>query len=186
MTAMLAVHGYNSALFSGHSYGTSWLSYVCKFAPTSVAALLFLDPVCFCLHYSLLTKSFVYHRPDPGTVSFMVRTDMIVNWTIQRAFPWSWITLFVDQIHVPCTIFLSDEDALVPATKVESYLRSKEVPISDAESVDEDFFDESGDLNACVFRGELHGGFTEDTSLLPPIALACDSLCRKVESMDLR
>ena len=30
MTAMLATHKYPKATFCGHSYGTSWLSYVCK------------------------------------------------------------------------------------------------------------------------------------------------------------
>jgi pimeloyl-ACP methyl ester carboxylesterase len=186
MTAMLATYGFSKGTFVGHSYGTCWLSYACKYAPTLVAALLFLDPVCFCLHYSRLTKNFVYHRPDPGTASFMVRTDMIVNWTIQRAFPWAWITLFVEQIHVPCTVFLSDKDALVPAEKVENYFRSKGISISNAESVNQEFFDESGDFNACVFRGQYHGGFTEQPSLIPPIAVACNSLCRKVETKEQR
>jgi hypothetical protein len=114
----------------------------------------------------------------------MVRTDMIINWTIQRAFPWAWITLFVEQIHVPCTVFLSDKDALVPAEKVERYFRSKGIPICDSESVDQQFFEESGDINACVFRGHMHGGFTDHPVLIPPIAVACNSLCRKVEAKE--
>ena len=178
---MLAVHGYDRATFVGHSYGTSWLSYVCKYAPTIVAALLFLDPVCFLLHYSLLTKNFVYHYPDPGVNSFMVRTDMMVNWTIQRAFPWSWIALYIENVHVPCTVFLSDKDALVPVDQVIQYFKRKNVPISDAKSVKPEFFDTTGNFNACVFHGEVHGGFTEDFDLIPPIAEACDSLCRRVE-----
>lgn len=185
MTAMLATHGFSKATFTGHSYGTSWLSYTCKFAPSAVAAILFLDPICFCLHYSLLTKSFVYHRPDPGTISFMIRTDMIVNWTIQRAFPWAWITLFVEQVRVPCTVFLSDKDALVPARRIEKYFEAKGIPTCDAETTDEKYFQESGEFNACVFRGHIHGAFTEDSSLLPPISLACKSLCEKVEAKDL-
>jgi hypothetical protein len=114
----------------------------------------------------------------------MIRTDMIINWTIQRAFPWAWITLFVEQVHVPCTVFLSDKDALVPVEKVEGYFKTKGIPIRDAESVDEQFFDESGDFNACVFRGHLHGGFTEEPHLLPPIAVACNSLFKKVEDRE--
>jgi pimeloyl-ACP methyl ester carboxylesterase len=116
----------------------------------------------------------------------MVRTDMIVNWTIQRAFPWAWIAIFLDQIHVPCTIFLSDKDALVPAEKVEAYFRSNNVPISDASEVGKPFFDTSGDVNAVVFRGGYHGSFTEEPELVPPIALACMSLCDKVEARDSR
>jgi hypothetical protein len=64
----------------------------------------------------------VYRRPEPGTIAFAVRTDVIVGWTIQRAFPWEWISLFLDQIHVPCAIFLGDKYALLPSDKVEEYL----------------------------------------------------------------
>lgn len=181
MTAMLATHGYSKATFCGHSYGTSWLSYVCKYAPSSVAAVLFLDPICFCLHYPRLTKNFVYSRADPGTVSFMVRTDLVVKWTIQRAFPWAWITLFTDQVDVPCIVFLSDEDMLVPVERVLEYFRSKDIPIRDADAIDDEFLEGNGDFKACVFRGKYHGAFTEDFNLLPPIAAACNRLCEKVE-----
>lgn len=83
LTAMLATHGYPSGVFVGHSYGTSWLSYACKYATNAVAAVLFLDPICFCLHTPRLTKNFVYHTPDPGAITYVVRTDMMINWTIQ-------------------------------------------------------------------------------------------------------
>lgn len=177
---MLATHGFSKAIFSGHSYGTSWLSYMCKYAPSGVAGFLFLDPICFCLHYSRLTKNFVYHRPDPGTVSYMIRTDMIVNWTIQRAFPWSWINLFVEHVKVPCIVFLNDKDALVPVPKVQSYLKGKDVAISDVEHGSSEEF--PTDFEVRVFRGTVHGAFTEEPDLLHPIAHACRCLCEKVEA----
>lgn len=74
----------------------------------------------------------------------MVRTDVIINWTIQRSFPWAWVALFTEQIEVPCVIFLSDKDTLVPATKVEDYLKSKDIPIKDFDSCEEGFFLDSG------------------------------------------
>jgi len=189
MTAMLAIHGFSKGAFLAHSYGSTWLSYMCKYAKSTVAALLFLDPICFCLHYSRLTKSFVYHRADPGTSSFMVRTDIIVNWTIQRSFPWSWIILFAEQMEgIPCTIFLGDKDALVPAEKVESYVKTKGAPVCDFEdalATDGEFFyrtGEEGDLNLCVFRGHYHGQWCEEPDLcVPTIGKACDALCKKVE-----
>lgn len=180
VTAMLATHGYSKAVFSGHSYGTSWLSYMCKYAPSTVAGFLFLDPICFCLHYSRLTKNFVYHRPDPGTVSYMLRTDMMVNWTIQRAFPWAWINLFVEQIKVPCFIFLSDKDALVPVPKVQGYLERKEVPIFEVDLKQPKEF--GSEFEARVFRGRVHGAFTEEYDLLDPIADAARCLCEKIEA----
>eukprot|EP00531_Pseudo-nitzschia_arenysensis_P021406 CAMPEP_0116129250 /NCGR_PEP_ID=MMETSP0329-20121206/7827_1 /TAXON_ID=697910 /ORGANISM="Pseudo-nitzschia arenysensis, Strain B593" /LENGTH=854 /DNA_ID=CAMNT_0003623511 /DNA_START=204 /DNA_END=2764 /DNA_ORIENTATION=+ len=175
MTAMLAYHGFEKGCFIGHSYGTSWLSYVCKYAHSAVAALLFLDPICFCLYHPHLTKSFVYHRPDPGSIAFIARTDMMVNWTIQRAFPWTWIVLFLDQVTVPCTIFLADRDALVPAEKVMSYLKSNGVPLADAAMASREYFEAQGDIKSCVWRDAEHGSFTEDPELVPDIAIACNA-----------
>lgn len=140
MTAMLASHGFLQATWMGHSYGSTWLSYMCKYAPKAVASLLFLDPICFCLHVPYLTKQFVYMRPDPGTVSYMIRTDVIINWTVQRSFPWAWISLFTEEIEVPCVVFLSEKDALVPAMKVEEYIKSKDFPVKDFESCTEEYF----------------------------------------------
>lgn len=131
MTAMLATHGYLRAHWLGHSYGTTWLSYMCQLAESAVASLMFLDPICFGLHIPCLAKQFVYSRPDPGTISYIVRTDVIVKWTIQRSFPWAWIVLFLEQIgNRPCHIFLSENDALVPAKRIKQYLEDNGVPIT--------------------------------------------------------
>jgi len=184
MTAMLAYHGFSKGTFIGHSYGTSWLSYVCKYAHSTVAALLFLDPICFCLYHPHLTKSFVYHRPDPGCIAFIVRTDLMVNWTIQRAFPWPWIVLFLDQVNVPCTVFLGDKDALVPTGKVMDYFRSNGVPMADADAIGGSYFEEKGEIKSVVWRGACHGAFTEEPELVPIIAVACNALCDKVEERD--
>lgn len=182
MSAMLAYHGYLKGAWSGHSFGTSWVSYMCKYAPHAVAALLFLDPVCFCLHAPRLTKSFVYMPADPGTISYFVRTDLMVNWTIQRAFPWSWIVLFEEQINVPCSIFLSEKDQLVPSEIVEKYFRSKDIPIADFANVEPDFFRSDSMVNCCVFRGDGHGRWTETTeSTIPTIHKAFEILCERAE-----
>ena len=50
LMSILACHGHSHGAFLGHSYGTSWVSFMCKYAPGAVAAVMFLDPVCFCLH----------------------------------------------------------------------------------------------------------------------------------------
>jgi len=181
MTDMLATHGYLRGTFVGHSYGSVWLSYMLKYAPNAIGAVIFLDPICFCLHVPRLTKQFVYHRPDPGTASFMVRTDVIINWTIQRSFPWSWIVLFHEQIHVPCSIFLSERDMLVPATKVEAYFQSKGAPIKDFSDVTRNHFEDCA-TNVTVFRGDGHGGWCERPFSTSPVIAECvEVLCRRAE-----
>ena len=158
MTAMLATHGHLQAAWMGHSYGTSWLSYLCKYAPHIVHSLVFLDPICFCLHVPKLTKSFVYMKNDMGTIAYIVRTDVMVNWTIQRAFPWAWIALFVEQISVPCSIFLSEIDALVPVAKTREYLRSRGVPVA---YHDQAACDKDARLSCTIFRNQGHGDWTD-------------------------
>lgn len=183
LTAMLASHGHLRAMFAGHSYGTSWLSYMLKYAPTGcVAAVCFLDPICFCLHTSSLTRHFVYHRSDPGSIAYMCRTDIMINWTIQRSFPWTAISLFTEQIqiNIPCAVFLSAEDALVPAEKVEQYLKSKGAPVSVLEEAGSNHFS-AGPINVTVFPGEGHGDWVEDPNKMVRIAEAAEIICCKAD-----
>ena len=184
MTEMLAKHGYLKGAFCGHSYGTTWVAYMCKYAPHAIVAACFLDPVCFCLHISRLTKQFVYHRPDPGTIAYMVKTDVIVSWTIQRCFPWAWIALFSEQIQVPCSVFLSECDMLVPSLKVEQYLRGKGAPMKDFTDATKEHFS-SSDLNVTIFRGDVHGGWTERSDTCPVISDCLEVLCDKAEKQCL-
>jgi len=181
LTAMLASHGFLRGVFIGHSYGTSWLSYMCKYAPSVTAAVMFLDPICFCLHCSTLTRHFVYHRSDPGSISYMIRTDVIINWTIQRSFPWTSISLFVEQLpeNIPCSVFLSTEDALVPAERVERYLRTKGAPVCAFEDADDNHY-ATGPINVTVFSGEGHGDWVEAPGKMQRIAEAAEVLCSRV------
>jgi pimeloyl-ACP methyl ester carboxylesterase len=185
MTAILATHGYMSAAWMGHSYGTSWLAYMVKYAPHTVSAVLFLDPICFCLHAPRLTKSFVYMRPDLGASAYFVRTDVMVNWTVQRSFPWPWIVLFLEQINMPCSVFLSSNDGLVPADIVESYLSKKLVPICDFETVTDEFYNKNdGVVNCTIFRGDEHGDWTDrPLTTVPVIVTAVEALCRRAEAL---
>ena len=83
LSAMIGSHGFFKAAFIGHSYGTSWVSFVCQYSPQIVDSVVFLDPICFSLHLSHLTRMFVYQRSDPGGVSYVVRTDLMVHYTLQ-------------------------------------------------------------------------------------------------------
>lgn len=198
MTAMLASHGYMRGVWLGHSYGTSWLSYMIKYAPHAVSAVCFLDPICFCLHVPRLTKQFVYTKPDPGTISYIVRTDVIVNWTIQRSFPWAWIVLFLEEIPVPCCVFLSEKDQLVPSEKIEQYFKRHHVAVRDFDSLVADHDaepekltqavkDDSGKqqhplVDCTVFRGDGHGDWSERQSqTVPTIVRSVKMLLRRVE-----
>jgi hypothetical protein len=86
------------------------------------------------------------------------------------------VILFVEQIDVPVSIFLSEKDALVPAEKVEAYLRTKDVPVENFEGVTEDHFRHP--INCTVFRGDGHGDWAERPSMtVPMIVRAAEVLC---------
>eukprot|EP00581_Thalassiosira_minuscula_P014098 CAMPEP_0183720086 /NCGR_PEP_ID=MMETSP0737-20130205/12798_1 /TAXON_ID=385413 /ORGANISM="Thalassiosira miniscula, Strain CCMP1093" /LENGTH=743 /DNA_ID=CAMNT_0025949897 /DNA_START=717 /DNA_END=2948 /DNA_ORIENTATION=+ len=186
LMSILACHGHSRGAFFGHSYGTSWVSFMCKYAPSAVAAVLFLDPVCFCLHCPRLTQKFVYHRADPGSTSHMIRTDVNVNWTIQRGFPWARISLFTEQIPcVPCAVFISELDALVPSAKVEKYLRSKGAVVLDASEVSgrdhfASFSKASHPINVTVFRNQGHGDWPLELSSNRQVAQCAGALVSQI------
>mmetsp|Transcript_3036 Transcript_3036/g.6458 ORF Transcript_3036/g.6458 Transcript_3036/m.6458 type:complete len:493 (+) Transcript_3036:2-1480(+) len=185
LMSILACHGYGRGAFIGHSYGSSWVSFMCKYGPSAVAAVMFLDPICFCLHFPRLTKKFVYHRADPGSSSYMIRTDVNINWTIQRGFPWARISLFVEQIpNVPCSVFLSENDALVPSAKAEKYLRSKGAVVLDADEAGvEHFASFSGPhspINVTIFRDQGHGDWPLALSSNQQVAEAAGVLMAQI------
>jgi len=133
-----------------------------------------------------LTKNFVYHRADPGSTSHMIRTDVNVNWTIQRGFPWARISLFTEQIPcVPCAVFLSERDALVPTVKVEKYLKSKGAVVVDACDAGIDHFGsfsrQSHPINVTIFRNQGHGDWPLEASTNRQVALATSALVNQIQ-----
>ena len=120
----------------------------------------------------------------------MIRTDVNINWTIQRGFPWARISLFTEQIPcVPCAIFLSEKDALVPAAKVEKYLRSKGAVVLDATDVSgrdhfESFSKPSHPINVTIFRNQGHGDWPLELSTNRQVAQAAQSLVNQIRSIE--
>ena len=177
LSAMLAINGYTKGIFMGHSFGSSWVSYICKYASPMMSAVVFLDPICFGTYHPCLTKNFIYTRPDPGSVSFMVKTDVIVNWTIQRAFPWISISLFTEDIPaVPCAIFLSEVDELIPVDEIQSYLETKGAILShfDSDAAEGNLPNSEGFINVTIFRGDNHGAWVMRPSAVKTIAMTAD------------
>ncbi len=104
----------------------------------------------------------------------MVKTDVLINWTIQRSFPWSRIVLFVEDIprDIPCSIYISENDVLIPAEAVLRYLKFKGAHIRDYDDATFEHFSQ-GPINVTILRNQAHGDWTLDhdtnvLSLIPP------------------
>lgn len=116
----------------------------------------------------------------------MIRTDININWTIQRGFPWARISLFTEQIPcVPCAVFLSEHDALVPSAKVEKYLRSKGAVVLDACQVSgrehfESFSKSSHPINVTIFRNQGHGDWPLEMPANRQVAQAAGALVNQI------
>jgi hypothetical protein len=115
----------------------------------------------------------------------MIRTDININWTIQRGFPWARISLFTEQIPcVPCAVFLSERDQLVPSIKVENYLRSKGSMVKDASEAGYDHyksFSKPGHpINLTIFRNHGHGDWPLETSTNRLVADAADAILSEI------
>ncbi len=113
----------------------------------------------------------------------MIKTDVIINWTIQRSFPWSRIILFVEDIpDIPCSIYLSAHDVLIPADIVEKYLKSKGAHFCDDMDASPEHF-KKGPINVTVWRKDGHGDWTERPSTAKQIALTAKILNEKYEGL---
>ncbi|CEG81834.1 hypothetical protein RMATCC62417_15985 [Rhizopus microsporus] len=73
---MLQRHGCTDAVFVGHSLGTSVISWAVKYIPKSVASTVFIDPICFMLHYNDICLNFVYRTPKTAAE---VSTDVTLS-----------------------------------------------------------------------------------------------------------
>lgn len=124
----------------------NWVSFVCEkyhYLATKYLRNVILHP----LFPHFFNDSFV--RP------FLIQT-------IQRGFPWARISLFTEQIPcVPCAVFLSEQDALVPSEKVERYLLSKGAVVLDSSGAGRDHFlsfsKASHPINVTIFQNQGHG-----------------------------
>ncbi len=162
IAAMIGSHGYLKATFVGHSYGTSWVSFIAKYTPEFVENLVFLDPICFVLHTSHLVRNFVYTRSDPGSVAALVRTDLMVHFTLQRSFPWVSVALYEDQLPARTVVFFSEEDCLVPSEAAEKYLVDRGAWRGDSQDYGaflERLREEDDKVTICMLKGMDHGDF---------------------------
>jgi hypothetical protein len=123
---MLDMHEYGSkGVFVGHSFGTTVLASVLRAAPDRIAGVVFVEPVCFMLNLSKVTKRFLYDR-DAGPILDIIRNDPGNAETIRRRFWWQESSIWLADLRKlrgkPVSCFLAQDDKIVPSEDVEKYL----------------------------------------------------------------
>ncbi|GMH71034.1 hypothetical protein TrLO_g7517 [Triparma laevis f. longispina] len=163
VNALLNDLKYVTASFVGHSYGTSWLSYLHKRSPKIIENITYIDPICFKIHCSDLVKSFVYQKSDRGNVACLIRGDLNVRWVMQREFCWNDICLFREEMgDTKTNVFLSEDDCLVPSKKVaEGFEGKRDTKVYSSDEYDK-FAEGSETVRVCVLNEKDHGDFLAD------------------------
>mmetsp|Transcript_23313 Transcript_23313/g.43807 ORF Transcript_23313/g.43807 Transcript_23313/m.43807 type:complete len:660 (-) Transcript_23313:15-1994(-) len=171
--ALLQSFNYEKANFIGHSYGTSWLSYLHKRSKPIIDSITYIDPICFNIHCSDLVRSFVYQKSDRQNVACLIRGDLNVRWVMQREFCWNDICLFQDEMgDVRTNVFLSEDDCLVPSRKVAAgFGGQRGTGVYNCKEY-EKFFESKEQVKVCVWNAKDHGDFLADVSATEAVVKA--------------
>ncbi|KAI8067820.1 Alpha/Beta hydrolase protein [Gongronella butleri] len=135
---MLREHGYSSAVFVGHSFGSAVTAWCCKHKPHLIDSVILIDPICFMLHYSDVCNNFVYRRPETSSeaiVKYFASTELYISHYFSRHFYWFETALFIaskspdhktSQYTIPMPkntkVYLSENDNIVNSDRVYTYL----------------------------------------------------------------
>eukprot|EP01134_Creolimax_fragrantissima_P003285 CFRG3285T1 len=144
--AMLHADGYTSANFIGHSFGTLVLARICKICPTVITSVVFVDPICFLLFLPDVLKNFIYTSPtslQDWTRYLLCSRELYTQHTLCRNFWWYQLTLFAHELPPNASVFLSENDNIIPTNAVKQYLREHSMHVKHLE----------------VFSGADHGQF---------------------------
>lgn len=136
---MLHRHGFDKAVFVAHSLGSAVASWIVKHMGKNVAGVIFIDPICFMLHYKDVCANFVYRTPktaSQGLVKYFASTELYISYYISRHFHWFQTALFVaptvphhshsytSSVIMPenTRVFLSEKDNIIDSMRVDTYL----------------------------------------------------------------
>ncbi|KAI9316769.1 Alpha/Beta hydrolase protein [Dichotomocladium elegans] len=156
---MLDLHGYQEAIFVGHSLGTAAASWVSNLAPQRVGGMVLVDPICFMLNYHHVAYNMLCRVPKTvleHLILYFVSRELYVNYYISRHFQWYRSILFVQDAPTPdspagavsaeehleqhsentlkkplqnATVYLSEHDPLVDSYAIDKYLTFSGVPV---------------------------------------------------------
>ncbi|RKP05429.1 Alpha/Beta hydrolase protein [Thamnocephalis sphaerospora] len=132
LDAALREHGHRRAVFVGHSLGSAVVAGMCRWSRKRVAAVVLIDPICFLLHLPAVAYQFVHRPPTRANerfVSFFASRELFISRFISRSFHWYHSCMWADDLPAGdmSTVYLSQNDLLVPSKQVDRYLERQGV-----------------------------------------------------------
>ena len=107
VTDMLRSWGVASAHFAGHSFGTIVCAWVIKGAPSLVAKLTLLDPVCLLLCKHDVAFNFLHKPPANASellMQWFVGKELYIAHSLTRTFNWHTNILWPEDFSCPATV----------------------------------------------------------------------------------
>ncbi|KAJ8601568.1 hypothetical protein CTAYLR_005215 [Chrysophaeum taylorii] len=120
----LEAEGFAECAFVAHSFGSTLAAFVAKYEPRLLASLVLVEPVCFLLNLAQSTRRVLYDR-DTDPLVRVLATDPLNAVSLRRRFWWHEAILLAENLQsltAPSTVFLSDNDLIVPSNRVREYL----------------------------------------------------------------
>ncbi|CAI5983194.1 unnamed protein product [Closterium sp. NIES-64] len=139
LTDAMAVHGMQSAIFVGHSYGALVLARQVRKRPETVSAMGFVDPACFLLCLPKVLFNFIYKVPGSPSIGdtmaeavrwFLCGRELQVARALCRGFNWHAYQVWADDIPVHrSVVMLAGQDQIVPSEHIRNYLANTPVDV---------------------------------------------------------
>ena len=114
-----------------HSFGSILASFLTRYEPEVVRSVVLVEPACFLLNLAKSTKRVLYQDRDDDKSSWDPILDLVAKdpgnaYALRRCFWWHQAMLLADDlipcIDAPSTVFLSDQDRIVPSDQIHRYL----------------------------------------------------------------
>jgi len=151
LQSMLNDHGYERAVWMGHSYGSVYVSWILRNNPELATKAVLLDPIVILLNLPAVCFNFVYRKPA-STVEFGLQyyaaRELFISKSMSRNFHWYvqkiqstllilysfsrvqrlQCILWSEDINVPTLIMLSESDAITNTTAIRKYIEKAKNP----------------------------------------------------------
>mmetsp|Transcript_63000 Transcript_63000/g.130931 ORF Transcript_63000/g.130931 Transcript_63000/m.130931 type:complete len:606 (+) Transcript_63000:154-1971(+) len=166
MQAILDRWDIDKALFMGHSYGSVMLSWMLQHMPARVAGLVFIDPIVLMLNLKNTLYNFLYRQGDANKISYLVGTELFVNYALRRNFWWYNKIVWAQDMHaanIRSLVCLSDQDEIVPSQAVEQHIAKFNAAVGGGNSL----------VRSYMMTDAHHGAVLFDSDMALRLAARC-------------
>ncbi|KAJ9077809.1 hypothetical protein DSO57_1013234 [Entomophthora muscae] len=126
--AVIMRHDLEKVAVVGQSYGTIMASWMIQQRPQHLTHAYLVDPVCFLMWDPELIYSFLYEGPKcmfhELAREFLSRDPLIMH-TLTQELYWYESNLYPEEITVPTTVFLAEDDWIVNPIAHKEYLEKR-------------------------------------------------------------